>query len=152
MTHALLRHLAAALEQTPLRVRPVEAADAAILHQILAGSFGATVAALPPPMALAMIDLQIRARQAEYDHHWPTRERLVLLTEEAAAGWLEISPRGDPERRSLHVIDVALLPALQGRGLGRRLRRKAAEVSTFRRGRAFGRRGGGRWHGSGGWC
>jgi ribosomal protein S18 acetylase RimI-like enzyme len=106
------------------RLRPVVAADEPLLRRIHAGTCQAELQATDwsETQREQFLDLQFREQRAHYDANNPGAEHHVI---EAAADSMAWSAEGHLwlHRRpdALHVLDIALLPACRGRGLGTRV-------------------------------
>lgn len=104
-----------------LALRPAEAADTDFLRRLYAATRAEELAAVPWDAAQreAFLDMQFEVRRRAYAWQSPAaRQDIVLADGEPAGGMLvERSAAG------LLLVDIALLPALRGRGLGSRLLR-----------------------------
>ena len=87
----------------------------------------------PAAQCEAFVQQQHRAQQQHYARHFPRSVCQLILVGDDVAGRLWVDERGD----RLHVLDIALLPAWRGQGLGTRcLQALAAEAEAG--GRAIG--------------
>lgn len=123
-----------------LIVRPVEPADAAFFRCLsdatLRGEF--TRMGLPEPLLAPLLAQQFHAQQIGYRRSFPQAEYFLIVEQGAAIGRLvvtieqveETSAGGQESDRSiacgqriraLRLIDIALLPAAQGRCIGRKV-------------------------------
>lgn len=86
----------------------------------------------PPEQCEAFLHQQHRAQQHHYTRHCPNAVcQLILVSGDEVAGRLWVDPRTD----RLHVLDIALLPAFRGQGLGTRcLQALAAKARAGGRG------------------
>jgi ribosomal protein S18 acetylase RimI-like enzyme len=101
------------------RLRPVTAADEAWQFAIYANTRAdeLALAGWPPEQCAAFVQQQHHAQQQHYLRHFPgSLCQLILAGSNEVAGRLWVDER--PER--LHILDIALLPAWRGRGLGTR--------------------------------
>ena len=103
---------------TGLSRRPVSPADAGVLRSIFAAS--------RPHLALAplddagrdlLLDLQLAAQARDFASRWPDQQHEIVLMDGEPVGrvWLGLEPD------LVHLLDLALLPAYRGRGIGSRL-------------------------------
>ena len=102
-------------------LRPASAADAAVLRAVYASTRAEELAATgwDAAQCRAFCDMQYDAQQAHYTRHWPSARCQLVLVPDATlgtrvAGRLWVDRRAD----ALHVLDIALLPATRGQGLG----------------------------------
>lgn len=96
--------------------RPVGADDATFLRGLFVSTRPDLDALpLPPPQAEALVDLQQRAQQREYEQRCPAAEHSVLVHDGQDVGrvWVD----RDDER--IQLLDLTIDPGWQGRGLGR---------------------------------
>lgn len=114
-------------------LRPVTAADAAFLLQVFASTRADELALTgwPPAQCDAFVRQQAAAQARHYQAHWPQAEHTVITLHQDGqahdAGRLWLDRRGD----AVHVLDIALLPAWRGQGLGGRvLRRLMADAAA----------------------
>ena len=70
----------------------------------------------PPAQCDAFVHQQHRAQQQHYRLHFPRSVCQLILVGDEVAGRLWTDARTD----RLHILDIALLPAWRGRGLGTR--------------------------------
>lgn len=105
------------------RLRRATAADEGWQLAIYAGSRADEMALTgwPPEQCTQFIAMQHRAQQQHYALHFPRSVCQLILVNghgicDEVAGRLWLDERGD----RLHVVDIALLPAWRGRGLGTR--------------------------------
>jgi ribosomal protein S18 acetylase RimI-like enzyme len=70
-------------------------------------------------------DLQFRAQRAQYEASFPNAVWEILFLDGSAAGNLTY----DDSAGAFHIVDVNLLPQLQGRGLGTELLQQLMEVA-----------------------
>ncbi len=97
-------------------MRPVVEADRALLLAIYASTRESELAILTwsDKRKSEFLELQLRFRDAQYRSRYRGASFDVVLSRGEEAGWLYVD-RSEP---AIHVIDVALLPAYRGRGLG----------------------------------
>ncbi|RZL30491.1 MAG: GNAT family N-acetyltransferase [Rubrivivax sp.] len=101
------------------RLRPATAADAPWQLAIYAGTRADELAVTGWPAAQreAFVRQQHEAQQRHYALHFPRSVcHLILVQGDTVAGRLWLDER--PDR--LHILDIALLPAWRGQGLGTR--------------------------------
>jgi RimJ/RimL family protein N-acetyltransferase len=106
-----------------LSVRPRTPADTEFLAALYASSRAAELAPVPwpDPAKCAFLRSQFEAQTHHYDLYYPDSEFLVIERDGGAIGRVTLS-WGD---RELHVVDIALVPACCGHGLGTSLIRAA---------------------------
>jgi GNAT superfamily N-acetyltransferase len=108
----------------PWQLRPVTPADEPLLRRIYAGTRQAELALTRWEQAERerFLDLQFRAQARHYQAAYPGAEHSVIEVDADGAGW---QPAGrlwlNGREQTLHVLDIALLPAFCGRGLGTRV-------------------------------
>lgn len=100
------------------RLRPATAADEDWQLAIYAGTREDELALTgwPPEQREAFLRQQHRAQQQHYRAHFPHSVCQLILVDGEVAGRLWLDDRAD----RLHILDIALLPAWRGRGLGSR--------------------------------
>jgi ribosomal protein S18 acetylase RimI-like enzyme len=99
-----------------LSFRRVCEADLPFLAQVYASTRTEELAVVPwsDAQKAAFLDMQFRAQHAHYQQHYPTADRFVILRTTEPVGRLYLG-RFDHEHS---VIEIALLPAHRGQGLG----------------------------------
>jgi ribosomal protein S18 acetylase RimI-like enzyme len=104
---------------TVLSRRPVTDSDRPLLFQIYASTRADELKLVPwtDEQKLAFVRQQFEAQDAYYREHYGDTTWEVVLADGAPAGRIYVA-RWPQEIR---VIDIALLPAFRGRGLGTRL-------------------------------
>lgn len=70
----------------------------------------------PPAQREAFVHQQHRAQQLHYRQHFPRSACQLIVVADAVAGRLWTDPRD----AGLHILDIAVLPAWRGQGLGTR--------------------------------
>jgi len=102
------------------RLRPTTTADEAWQFAIYASTRADELALTgwPPEQCEAFVQQQHRAQQQHYRRHFPGSACQLILagSNNEVAGRLWLDERPD----CLHILDIALLPAWRGRGLGTR--------------------------------
>ncbi len=109
--------LGAAPSGAAISSRPVDfAADDELLYAIYASTRTEELAQVPWTEAQkeGFLRMQFRAQTADYRANYPDTEWSILLVEQAPAGRLYVQRRPD----ALLVVDIALLPAHRGGGIG----------------------------------
>jgi ribosomal protein S18 acetylase RimI-like enzyme len=127
---------AAALARPPrsaIALRRAVEADVPFLRQVYATTREdeLCLVAWTDEQKAAFIEMQFRAQKAHYQEFYPTCQFLVILLEDEPIGRLYV----DRREHSIEILDVALLPAFRGRGIGRVLIEEILEEA-----RASGRR------------
>ena len=102
--------------------RPKTDADRPFLAAVYASTRAAELAMVPwtPAQKAAFLDMQFNAQWQHYERFYPEAEFLVIEQDGQPIGRLYID-RG-PEEISL--VDIALIPAARGGGLGTRILRE----------------------------
>lgn len=122
-----------------LRNRPAEPADRGLLLQVYAGTRAAELAATgwPPALCEAFLRQQFDAQARHHAVRWPQSEQAIVQLAQGAGAAAERAERAEGAEAALawidigrlwidrhgpgwHVIDIALLPAWRGQGLGGR--------------------------------
>lgn len=100
-------------------LRPSTADDNAFLFDVYASTREDELAALDwdAPTKAAFLEHQFNAQDSHYRAHYAGAEFLVIMAGTDLIGRLYVE-RG---KADIHVIDIALLPAWRGRGIGTRL-------------------------------
>jgi ribosomal protein S18 acetylase RimI-like enzyme len=96
--------------------RPASAADAAflaLLYRSTRPDLDSTTAR--PELVLSIMGMQQRLQGADYARRFPNAHYLIL--EHAGAAVARVVVDIDAER--LHLVDIAVLPAVRGKGIGR---------------------------------
>ncbi len=71
-----------------------------------------------------MLDMQFRAREAQYESSHPEADSSIILVEGQEAGRILV----DWSTREARVVDIALLPEFRGQGIGATLLRRILEI------------------------
>ena len=97
-------------------LRPVRPEDEAFLYEVYASSREAELAAWGwnDAQKEAFLRMQFAAQNRHYRTHYPNAEFLIVQLEERPVGRLTVD-RGED---AILIVDIALLPAFQGRGVG----------------------------------
>jgi len=100
----------------PITFRPVEAGDQELLYRVYASTRTEELAPVPWTEAQkeAFLRMQFRAQTLDYQANYPDAERQLILVDGVAAGRLYVDRREDEVR----IVDIALLPAHRGGGVG----------------------------------
>lgn len=101
-------------------LRPVETADEALLLQVYASTRAEELALTPWDAATrdAFVQMQAQAQARHYQAHWPGAEhKIITLTlgstrHDVGRLWF------DWRLGTVHVLDLTLLPAWRGQGIG----------------------------------
>jgi len=99
-----------------LRLRSAHPSDASFMRQLFSEVRGGqfTAAGLSGPILEQVVEQQFRSQAVGYAAQYPDAISLVVTRNETAIGRLLLHCAGE----SWHVIDIALLPAACGRGIG----------------------------------
>ena len=102
-------------------LRPVAAGDEPFLLRVYAGTRAEELAPMPwtDEQKAGFVGQQFAAQDAHYRRHYDDAEFDVIEVDGEPAGRLYVH-RGPSEIR---IVDIALLPAFRGRGIGTRLLR-----------------------------
>lgn len=100
-------------------LRRVTPADEGFLRAVYASTRAEELAPLgwPPEAVAAFCDQQSEAQRRHYRSHYPDASYDVVLVEGRPAGRLYV----DRSPAELRIIDIALLPAFRGHGIGGQL-------------------------------
>jgi len=109
----------------PWTQRATQAEDAPFLFELYASTRQEELAGWGWPAAQqeAFLRLQYRAREGSYRSGHPDAEDRLVLLEGAPIGRWCVDRSGD----SLHLVDLAVLPAYRGQGIGASLLRALCE-------------------------
>jgi ribosomal protein S18 acetylase RimI-like enzyme len=104
-----------------LSFRPISETDLPFLARLYASTRSGEIALWPwtDQQKASFLDQQFRARQAHYHRYYDKAEWLLMIHAGADIGRLTIERRPDEHC----IIDIALLPAHRGQGLGAALLR-----------------------------
>jgi ribosomal protein S18 acetylase RimI-like enzyme len=101
-----------------ITLRPVDAADEPFLRSLFESTRKDLIALpLPHQQKAALIDMQYRAQRTQYDANYPDSRHDIILCEGVAVGAIRVER--SPER--LRLIDIAMLPEWQRKGIGTHL-------------------------------
>jgi GNAT superfamily N-acetyltransferase len=108
----------AAAEPT-ISLRPVGDGDEAFLFEVFAATRGGALraAGLDDKSVTGLLSLQFRARQAQYRSGYPEAQWALVLRDGQRIGYWCVARRD----QAIVLVDVALLPAHSGAGVGGRL-------------------------------
>jgi ribosomal protein S18 acetylase RimI-like enzyme len=109
-----------------IALRPARPDDTPFLHEVYASTRAEELAGVPWDDAtrIAFLRTQAELQDADYRRRHPSADFLVVVADGADAGRLYRVLLGDAE---LRLLDLALLPAWRGRGIGSRLVEELAE-------------------------
>lgn len=109
-------HPGDAISLPGVRLRPARTADLPFLRQLYRAGREAELEALgwPETARRDFCRSQFEAQHLDYTRRFPSALFLVLEQRRQPVGRLTVDPSGD----GLHLIDIALLPAVQGQGTG----------------------------------
>jgi GNAT superfamily N-acetyltransferase len=99
-----------------LTLRPVTPEDRDFLLEVYAGTRAEELALVPwtEEQKLAFVSMQFAAQDRHYREHYPGARFLVVCYGERAVGRLYLHRTPD----EIRIIDIVLLPAERGRGIG----------------------------------
>ncbi len=97
-------------------LRPETPADDAFLLELFASLRAAEFAPLgwPPQALTAFLAEQRRLQALGYERSYPDGERLIIEADDAPIGRLYL----DRGKAGHHLVDIALIPAMRGQGIG----------------------------------
>jgi ribosomal protein S18 acetylase RimI-like enzyme len=101
---------------TPARLRPATAGDRDFLRDVYGSTRAGELALVPWDAATkrAFVEHQFTAQDTHYRHHYPDASFDVIEVDGQPAGRLCVHRRP----QELRIVDIALLPAFRGRGVG----------------------------------
>ena len=104
------------MSDLPIMLRPAQPDDAAFLFELYADTRRAEMEAwgLDDAMLDQMLRMQFTGQQGSYRAQFPQADHHIIVHEGRPAGRILIDRTG-PE---IVLVDVALVPALRGRGIG----------------------------------
>lgn len=113
-----------------LGLRPATDGDRAFMRQLFA-STREFLQQLPLPKQHvdALVEQQYRLQQAAYAEQWPDADTLIIRLFDQAIGKVIL----DESETAFHVVDIALKPAMRGKGYGTSVLR-ALQVAARSRG------------------
>jgi ribosomal protein S18 acetylase RimI-like enzyme len=113
-----------------LAVRPALPQDEIFLYDLYSAVRGPEFALAPvtPAQREQLIRMQFRAQMSAYTYSYPNSCYHVVLLDSKPVGRLWVAPQND----ELHLVDIAVHPCLQRKGIGtvliRRLQEEAAKA------------------------
>ncbi len=109
------------------RLGPVSNDDTPFLFALYASTREEELSVVPwtPEQKNAFLRMQFQAQQTSYDGNYPGASRDLILLGEEPIGRLYVQRTPD----EIRVIDIALLPAWRGRGIGSRYLRDLCRES-----------------------
>jgi ribosomal protein S18 acetylase RimI-like enzyme len=111
-------------------LRRAQPGDADFLRALYQSTRAEELSVLQPSQREAFLEMQWRARQQDYGTRYPDAEDQIVVVAGMAAGRLLVARQSD----DLVVVDIALLPPFQGRGIGswllKRLLAEAARTQS----------------------
>lgn len=115
-----------------VRLRTATDADAAFLFELFRATRGGVLrlGGLPDAMIDNLLTMQYRARSQGYRDRFPDARRLVVETADGPIGELIEHDEAD----AIYIVDIALLPDRQQRGIGTALVRSAMAAAAARGG------------------
>jgi ribosomal protein S18 acetylase RimI-like enzyme len=100
----------------PLCLRPAVAADQMFLHAVYGSTRADELAQVPwtEEQKQAFVNQQFAAQDAHYRQHYPTAQFQIIEFGNTPVGRLYV----DHWASEIRIIDIALLPAYRGQGIG----------------------------------
>jgi len=116
------------MEALGLRLRAAIEDDEEFLRTLFAQT-NVTLQSLPLELQTALLDMQYRGRELTYSTQYPEAQNsIICLDEDTCVGRLLMDRRAETFR----VIDLAILPQWQGRGIGSGILKDLAQESRHR--------------------
>jgi ribosomal protein S18 acetylase RimI-like enzyme len=116
------------MEAPGFRLRPAVLEDEKFLRMLFAET-NVMLQAFPLELQASLLDMQYRGRELTYSTEYPQAQNsIICLDEEACVGRLLI----DRSAKTFRVIDLAILPQWQGRGIGTGILKDLAQESRHR--------------------
>jgi ribosomal protein S18 acetylase RimI-like enzyme len=108
------------------KLRPVTDADEEFLYRLYEATYGQQFALLPlaPAQRDALVRMQFEAQHSGYRQQCPASDDYIIVMEGEPSGRLW---QDDSQPGGLRVLDVAILPEYQRRGLGAAVLRQTVE-------------------------
>jgi len=111
-------------------LRPISAADDDFLYRVYAGSRFKEMEMVPwdETSKMGFLQMQFAAQQSHYQAYFPRASHEIILAEGVPVGRLYV----DRRETEIRILDIALLPAARGGGIGSHLLRdlmKEAEAA-----------------------
>jgi ribosomal protein S18 acetylase RimI-like enzyme len=97
----------------PVALRPVLSTDAPFLRDLYIDGHSEDFAALPADVAQTIVDLQLRARSAQYAATWRTATDAVILVDDQRVGRLWTART----QNTVRVLDLAVCTRQRRRGI-----------------------------------
>lgn len=109
-------------------LRPIRDADESFLLSVYASTREEELAPVPwtDDEKAAFVTMQFAAQSAHYAQHYAGMTSDVVLVDGEPAGRLLVARR----REEIRIVDISLLPAFRGRGLGRALLAELMDEAT----------------------
>lgn len=102
-------------------LRAAEADDEPFLREVYASTRALELASVPwgAERKAQFCDMQFDAQDTDYRRNYPAAQFLIIVQAGTSIGRLYV----DRRETEIHILDIALLPAHRGRGIGSRLLR-----------------------------
>jgi len=109
--------------------RPAGAEDEGVLYDVFSSTWVHAVAAMPnPALAQHFLRIQYTAQDRRFAARYPGLERWVVMVGDEPAGRLYLHRTAT----TLHIVDLSLLPAHRGQGIGTTLTEETMAEATVR--------------------
>lgn len=95
-------------------LRQTDAGDEGFLLALFGAVRAGEFAALPEPVRDTLLPVQYQAQKRQYEQAWPDADHCLILLAGAPVGRLWVARTS----REIRLLDIALLPAHQGCGIG----------------------------------
>jgi ribosomal protein S18 acetylase RimI-like enzyme len=109
----------------PVTLRAATADDEPFLREVYASTRALELAAVPwtDGQKAQFCDMQFDAQDTDYRRNYPAAQSLIIARSGTSVGRLY----ADRRETEIHILDIALLPAHRGRGIGGGLLRDLQE-------------------------
>lgn len=108
------------MTNSQVSLRPEKASDESFLRKLFATTrVDVTFSSLPPEQKQQFLRMQFDAQRYHYRTHYSRAEFSVIEQNGRAAGRLYVAPLEE----EIRVIDITLMPAYRGKGIGTQLLR-----------------------------